>query len=223
MLHYSEYLYQNVNWTSVTLLLLARFSWHFHQNGDGNIIHHFGRFLLNFQLEKVKYSAPNWHRKVSAVTSQRNWKYYSSFGSFLLRFQLEKGQYLAPNWQRKVSAGTSQRMPYNIRANNTDDHAFALPPLCMPAEVLLRRRRPYCVAMTTPLRSFRKPYQHWTTAFVFSMPKVCTVGQHSMRPLGMQLRCCGDACVRTASTSAICIYLGCWGIAVRTLLCVTGV
>ena len=36
------------------------------------------------------------------------------------------------------------------------------------------------------------------------------------RPMAMPLRCCGDACVLTARTSAFCIFLGRRGITVRT-------
>ena len=36
------------------------------------------------------------------------------------------------------------------------------------------------------------------------------------RPMAMPLRCCGDACVRSARTSVFCIFLGRRGITVRT-------
>ena len=94
--------------------------------------------------------------------------------------------------------------------------AFAQRPLCAIAEVLLSCSRPYCAAMATPLRSLRA-----------TLPRVCFEHAESarrrsafysipQRPMAMPLRCCRDAWDRTAHTSAICVFLGHLGIAVRT-------
>ena len=56
--------------TSVTFLFLPWFSRNFHLNEDWNYKPLFLEvLLLNFQIEKGRYSAPNWHRKTPAVTS----------------------------------------------------------------------------------------------------------------------------------------------------------
>ena len=98
--------------------------------------------------------------------------------------------------------------------------AFAQRPLCAPAELLLRWRRSYCAAMAT----LRRPH---CTLIRTANHGVCFEHTQSARRrsayyvvpqrlLAMPLRCCRDACNRTARTSAFCIFLR--GISVGTLL-----
>ena len=99
---------------------------------------------------------------------------------------------------------------------------FAQRPLCTqcaPAELLLRCRRPYCAAMVTLRCPLCALLGRRATVFVLSMLKVRTVAIYAIppRPMAMPLRCYGDACVRTARTSAFFIFLGRCGITVRTL------
>ena len=70
--------------------------------------------------------------------------------------------------------------------------AFAQRPLCalcVPAELLLRCRRPYCAAMVTPLRSIRMPSERRVTVFVLSVLKVGAIAWRSMRSHRVQWRC----------------------------------
>ena len=95
--------------------------------------------------------------------------------------------------------------------------AFAQRPLCSPAE-LWYCRTPYSACnygdlTATQLRSYPNDgvFVHAQSArrrsAFYATP---------MRLVAMSLRCCGDACDRTACTSAFCIFLGRRGIAVRT-------
>ena len=110
--------------------------------------------------------------------------------------------------------------PGNLRAKSRTINAFTQRPLCAlcaPAELLLRCRRPYCAAMVTLRRPLcallghranakRRCSAHRRLAFYVIPP----------RPMAMALRCCGDACVLTARTSAFCIFLERRGITART-------
>ena len=100
--------------------------------------------------------------------------------------------------------------------------AFAQRPLCAPAEVLLRCRRPYCAAIATTRRPhcalpelpshgicFEDAQSARRRSEFYAIPQ---------RPQAMPLRCLGDACDRTVCISAICIFLGRRGTAVITLL-----
>ena len=100
--------------------------------------------------------------------------------------------------------------------------AFAQRPMCTPAELLLHCRRPYCTAMVT----LRQPH-----CALIRTPSDGVCFEHAQsacrRPafyaipqclLVMPLHCCSDVCDRTARILAFCIFLGCQGITVRTLL-----
>ena len=58
---------------------------------------------------------------------------------------------------------------------------FAQRPLCTPGELLLRCRRPYCVATATLRRLTVLLLEHWSTAFVLSMLKLHARVHDSMR------------------------------------------
>ena len=101
---------------------------------------------------------------------------------------------------------------YNLRANVTDDHIVCTASLCAPTELPLRCKKPYCAVMATlrrPHRALlRTPWHRQATVFVLSILKVrASMRHHGVLLLAMPLRCCGDACDRTARTSAFCIFL----------------
>ena len=88
--------------------------------------------------------------------------------------------------------------------------AFAQRPLCVPTELLLRRRRPYCVAMVTLRCPLCALLGRRVTVIVLSMLKMRTIARCSMRPKRVQWRChCIAAVVlafvlRAPRHSAIC-------------------
>ena len=104
--------------------------------------------------------------------------------------------------------------------------AFAQRPLCAlcsHAELLLRCRRPYCVAMVTLLRPLcallghrAKPSDSVCFEYAQSARRRSAFYAIPPRPMAMPLRCCSHACVLTALTSSLCIFLGRPGITVRT-------
>ena len=65
----------------------------------------------------------------------------------------------------------------------------SLCPLCAPAELLLRCRRPYCAAMVTLRCPLCALLGRRATVFVLSMLKVRTVARCSMRSHRVQWRC----------------------------------
>ena len=100
--------------------------------------------------------------------------------------------------------------------------AFAQRPLCAPAELLLHCKRPYCAAMVTLRRIHCALIRTLCDGVCFEHPqsarRLSAFYAIPQRLLPMPLRLYGDACDRTARTSAFCIFLGRRGIAVRTLL-----
>ena len=90
--------------------------------------------------------------------------------------------------------------------------AFAQRPLYVPAELLLRCRRPFCAAMVTLRRPhcalIRTPCDGVCFEHAQSACRHSAFYAIPQRLLGMPLRCCGDACDRTVSTSAFCMFLG---------------
>ena len=91
---------------------------------------------------------------------------------------------------------------------------FAQWPLCMPAELLLCCRRPYCAAMVTLWRPHSTLIRMMSDGVCFEHAQsACCRSEFYEIP-----RCCGDAWDRTACTSAFCIFLGRRGIALRMLL-----
>ena len=98
---------------------------------------------------------------------------------------------------------------------------FAQRPLCLPVELLLRCRR-YCAAIVTLRRAHCALIRTPSDSICFEHAQnACRRSAFYAIPqylLAMPLHCCGDACDRTACTSAFCIFLGCCGIALRTQL-----
>ena len=86
----------------------------------------------------------------------------------------------------------------------------------------MRARRPYCAAMVTLQRPHCALFRTQSDAVCFehaqSARRRSVFYAIPQRLLTMSLRCCGDACDRTACTSAFCIFLGRLGIALRTPL-----
>ena len=112
-----------------------------------------------------------------------------------------------------LNAMTSPRTPCSLRANATDDHDVCTTTLVCATELLLRCRRPYCAAMVT----LRRPYCALLGRRATPSDGVCfeyTQSAHRRStfyatppcPMAMPLRCCGDACVRTARISAFCNF-----------------
>ena len=99
---------------------------------------------------------------------------------------------------------------------------FAQRPLCVPVQLLLRCRRPYCSAMVTLLRPhcalIRTPNDG--VCFEHAQKKRCCYAFYAIphHLLAVPLRCCGYACDCTGHTSAFRIFLGRHGIAMTTLL-----
>ena len=136
-----------------------------------------------------------------------DWKYNSSFRKVFAQFSIGKGPIFGPQLAKKtLCSDISVQMSWLTTA-------FVPRPLCAPADVLLRCRRPYCAAMTIVRRSHGLCFEH-----AQSVRRRLAFYTITQCPLAMPLRCCGDACDRTARTSAIYIFLGRRGIAVRTLL-----
>ena len=91
--------------------------------------------------------------------------------------------------------------------------AFAQRPLCCalcaPTELLLHCRRPYCAAMVTlrcPLCAERTPSDDVCFEYAQSARRRSAIYAIPLHQMAMPLRCCGDACVHTARTSAFCIF-----------------
>ena len=123
----------------------------------------------------------------------------------------------------------SKQSPCQVTNDQCVCTAFAQRPLCVlcaPAELLLCCRGPYCAAMVTLRCPFcvllgrranaeRTPSDGVCFEYAQSAHRRSAFYAIPPRPMAMPLRCCGDACVRTARTSALCILLGGRGITVR--------
>ena len=109
---------------------------------------------------------------------------------------------------------TSPRTPCSLRANATDDHGVCTTTLVCahgaPSALQETLLRGYGDLTASPLRSIMTASERRVTVFVLSKLKRRTVARRSMRPHRVQWRChsvaAGDACVRTARTSAFCIF-----------------
>ena len=110
----------------------------------------------------------------------------------------------------------AKQSPCKVTNNQCVCTVFAQRPLCAlcaPAELMLRCRRPYCAAMVTlrcPLCALlgfeQTPSDGVCFEYAQSAHRRTAFYAIPPRPMAMPLRCCGDACVRTAHTLAFCIF-----------------